>query len=152
MIPILVDTNVIVDVLAEREGFYDAARKLLAFSEFGDYGLWMSSSQLTDLHYILSNGGRRSEQAAARAAVLGVRHFVRVCAPGEREVDLALASAWDDFDAALVYQAAMSIGARAIVTRNAGDYAASSIPVLSPTEFFSWLERLHNVYYEEIDF
>ncbi|WP_346696654.1 hypothetical protein [Thermophilibacter mediterraneus] len=75
-----------------------------------------------------------------------------VCAPGEREVDLALASAWDDFDAALVYQTAMSIGARAIVTRNAGDYAASSIPVLSPTEFFSWLERLHNVYYEEIDF
>ena len=152
MIPILVDTNVIVDVLAEREGFYDAARKLLAFSEFGDYGLWMSSSQLTDLHYILSNGGRRSEQAAARAAILGVRRFVRVCAPSEREVDLALESAWDDFEDSLVHQAAVSIGARAIITRNAADFTASSIPVFSPAEFFSWLERRHNLHYEEIDF
>ena len=68
MIPVLVDSNVIVDFLAERAGFYEEARKLLVFSEFGDYELWMSSSQITDVHYILSNGGRRSELPAARAA------------------------------------------------------------------------------------
>ena len=53
MIPVLVDSNVIVDFLAERAGFYEEARKLLVFSEFGDYAeLWMSSSQITDVHYI----------------------------------------------------------------------------------------------------
>lgn len=152
MIPVLVDSNVIVDFLAERTSFYEEARKLLVFSEFGDYELWMSSSQITDVHYILSNGGRRSELPAARAALRGIRRFVRVCSPGEREVDLALDSTWEDFEDALVYQAAVSIGARAIVTRNERDFSLSSIPALSPTAFFPWFEHRYGRYYEELPF
>lgn len=152
MIPVLVDSNVIVDFLAERTGFYEEARRLLVFSEFGDYELWMSSSQITDAHYILSNGGRRSELSAARAALRGIRRLVRVCSPGEREVDLALDSTWEDFEDALVYQAAASIGARAIVTRNEKDFALSSIPALSPAAFFPWFEHRYGHHYEELPF
>ena len=152
MIPVLVDSNVIVDFLAERAPFYDAARRLLAFSAFGDYGLWMSSSQVADVHYILSNGGRRSDLAAAHAALQGIRRLVHVCAPGEREVDLALESNWEDFEDALVYQAAVSVGARAIITRNARDFALSSIPALTPDEFFPWLEARLNITYDEVPY
>ena len=152
MIPVLVDSNVIIDFLAERNGFYEAARRLLVFSELGDYELWMSSTQITDVHYILSNGGRRSELVAARSALQGIRRFIHVCSPGEREVDLALDSTWEDFEDALVYQAAVSIGARAIITRNEKDFSLSSIPALSPTDFFTWLDRRHNLTYDEIPF
>ena len=152
MIPVLVDSNVIVGFLAERAEFYEAARRLLVFSEFGNYGLWMSSTQITDVHYILSNGGRRSELVAARSALQGIRRFVHVCSPGEREVDLALDSNWEDFEDALVYQAAVSIGARVIITRNEKDFSLSSIPALSPTDFFPWFERHHGHYYEELPF
>lgn len=152
MIPVLVDSNVIVDFLAERAEFYEAARRLLVFSEFGDYELWMSSSQITDVHYILSNGGRRADLPAARAALRGVRRLVSVCSPGEREVDLALDSTWEDFGDALVHQAAVSIGAHAIVTRNERDFSLSSIPALSPADFFPWFERHHGHHYEELPF
>ena len=46
----------------------------------------------------------------------------------------------------------MSIGARAIVTRNERDFSLSSIPALSPTAFFPWFEHRYGRYYEELPF
>lgn len=39
MIRVLVDSNVLVDFLAQRGGFYELARKLMVFAEMGDYEL-----------------------------------------------------------------------------------------------------------------
>ena len=150
MIRVLVDSNVLVDFLVRRGDFYGLARKLMVFAEMGDYELWMSSSQVTDVFYVLSNGGRPSCVSAARDALRALRRFVRVCAPGEREVDRALDSDWPDFEDALVYQVATSIDAAVIVTRNARDFGRSAIPVRTPEEFFSWMERHNHVAYDEI--
>lgn len=152
MTRVLVDSNVLVDFLARRGGFYALARKLMVFAEMGDYELWMSSSQVTDVFYVLSGGGKASHAPAARDALLALRGFVHVCAPGEREVDRALESAWPDFEDALVYQTAASIDASVIVTRNARDFARSAIPACTPEEFFSWMERHNRVAYAEIEF
>ena len=151
MIRVLVDSNVLVDFLARRGGFYELARRLMIFAEMGDYELWASSSQVTDIFYVLSNGGRPSCTPAAREALLALRRFVRVCAPGEREVDRALESDWPDFEDALAYQVATSIDASVIVTRNARDFGRSAIPVRTPEEFFSWMERRNHVSYAEIE-
>lgn len=150
MIRVLVDSNVLVDFLARRAGFYALARKLMVFAEMGDYELWMSSSQVTDVFYVLSSGGKASCAPAAREALAALRRFVHVCAPGEREVDRALGSAWTDFEDALVYQVATSIDASVIVTRNGCDFARSAIPVCTPEEFFSWMTRHCHVAYEEV--
>ena len=152
MIRVLVDSNVLVDFLARRGDFYELARKLMVFAEMGDYELWVSSSQVTDVFYVLSNGGRASCAPAAREALLALRRFVRVCAPGEREVDRALESDWPDFEDALVYQVATSIDASVIVTRNARDFERSAIPARTPEEFFSWMERRNHVAYDEVAF
>ena len=37
MIRVLVDSNVLVDFLARRGGFYELARRLMIFAEMGDY-------------------------------------------------------------------------------------------------------------------
>ena len=66
MIPVLVDSNVIVDFLAERAGFYEEARKLLVFSEIGDYELWMSSSQITDVRTVPSDKLRDATEVGAQ--------------------------------------------------------------------------------------
>ena len=151
MIRVLVDSNVLVDYLSRRGGFYELARRLMIFAEMGDYELWVSSSQVTDIFYVLSNGGRPSCAPAAREALLALRRFVRVCAPGEREVDRALESDWPDFEDALVYQVATSIDASVIVTRNVRDFGRSAVPVRTPEEFFSWMERRNRVLYAEIE-
>lgn len=80
----------------------------------------------------------------------GLREIVRVCAPGEEEVDRALESSWQDFEDALVYQAAMSLRARCIVTRNAHDFDCSSLPVLDCAGFFEWVERKNYLAYSKV--
>ena len=57
-VELLLDTNVVVDYLNEREPFYEKARLLMIGGRVGEFELWVSSSQVTDLVYILSNGGR----------------------------------------------------------------------------------------------
>ncbi|WP_350454009.1 PIN domain-containing protein [Slackia heliotrinireducens] len=149
MIRILVDTNVILDFMLKRTDF-DFARWLLIFSKMNDYELWVSSSQIADLHYIASNRGNRRHAERARAALLHLRKFVNVVSVGQREVDLALDSQWDDFEDSLVHQAAVSIGANVLVTRNLADFERSSIPAMTPEAFFTWMEERHGIYYTEM--
>lgn len=88
---LLLDTNVVVDYLNEREPFYEKARLLMIGGRVGEFELWISSSQVTALVYILSNGGRASEMDAVMGQLRGLRTFVNVFAASEREIDLMLA-------------------------------------------------------------
>ena len=49
MMRVLVDTNVLIDFLAQRAPFFDEACKLLVFAAMGDYELWASASQISDI-------------------------------------------------------------------------------------------------------
>jgi predicted nucleic acid-binding protein len=152
MIRALVDTNVLVDFLARREPFYPSSRRLMVFAAMGDYELWMSSSQVTDLYYILTNGGRKDGAESCKAAMRGLRRVVRVAAPGEREVDTALDSPWSDFEDAFVCQTAIGIRAQAIITRNLEDFAQAPPPIFDVGSFFEWMRRTHRVSYEELGY
>ena len=55
---VMVDTNVLVDYLNEREPFCQDSRLLMIAANVGDVELWLCASQLTDLVYILSDGGK----------------------------------------------------------------------------------------------
>lgn len=150
-VDVVVDSNVLIDYLKERDGFA-LARKLLVFSEMGDYGLWMSASQATDLFYIMTSGGRKTLSAQVRDMIRCLRKSVGVLPITQREVDLALDSGWEDFEDSVLHQAAVNNGASAIVTRDARGFMRSAIPVLVPEEFFEWMERKNGIAYEEITF
>lgn len=150
-VDVVVDSNVLIDYLKERDGFA-LARKLLVFSEMGDYGLWMSASQVTDLFYIMTSGGRKTLSAQVRDMIRCLRKSVGVLPITQREVDLALDSGWEDFEDSVLHQVAVNNGASAIVTRDARGFVRSAIPVLDPEEFFEWMERKNGIAYEEITF
>ena len=88
---LLLDTNVVVDFLHEREPHYRKTRLLMSAGRVGEFDLWITSSQVTDLVYILSDGGKRSELPRVLEQLRGLRTFVNVYAVGDREVDRALA-------------------------------------------------------------
>ena len=150
-VDVVVDSNVLIDYLKERDGFA-LARKLLVFSEMGDYGLWMSASQVTDLFYIMTSGGRKTLSAQVRDMIRCLRKSVGVLPITQREIDLALDSGWEDFEDSVLHQAAVNNGASAIVTQDARGFERSAIPVLDPEEFFEWMERKNGIAYEEITF
>ncbi len=149
---LFVDTNIIIDYLDERPGFAGSARKLMLLGFLREFDLWMSSSQVIDMFYILTNGGHPSKAEEAKASIREVRKFVRVCSLGEADIDAALDSTWSDFEDACVYQCARKIRADAIITRNKKDFEKSSIKVFDCEEWFSYLAQSKGLTYEEIPF
>ncbi|MDO4502726.1 MAG: PIN domain-containing protein [Coriobacteriia bacterium] len=151
MINVLVDSNVAIDFLARRPGFYEDARKLFVFGAMGDYQLWMSSSQLTDLFYILTEG-KAFERARGKERMRQLLRFVRVCSIDEGDVVAALDSPWDDFEDALVHKAALKMNASALVTRDEKGFAASFVRTCDAAGFLQWMEGQNGISYAEVEF
>lgn len=147
---LLLDTNVVIDYLNEREPHYEKTRLLMIGGHVGEFELWISSSQVTDLVYILSNGGRSNEIDAVVEQLRGLRTFVNVFAASEREVDLMLAASWRDPEDYLLYEIALALRADALITRNRHDFPQGLVPVMDCDEFFQWMRDAHGLDYDEV--
>lgn len=116
----------------------------------GEFELWMSSSQIIDLVYGLSdgNGGECSEDIRER--LRGIRTFVNVFPVSDREIDLMLAAAWKDPEDYLLVEVALALKADAIVTRNQKDFPKGLVKVLDCDEFFAWMKEERGLVYDEV--
>lgn len=150
MFKFLLDTNVFVDALAKREPYYESARLLLALGSLGEFELWISSTQATDIFYILSEGGSAKRLEWAKTQMTELRTYVHACSFTEEDIDNALASTWKDFEDACINQVAHKIKPDVIVTGNTKDFVLSDYPVFNCNDLFSWLEQKHGITYEEI--
>ncbi|MFR3091011.1 MAG: type II toxin-antitoxin system VapC family toxin [Eggerthella lenta] len=108
---LLLDTNVVIDYLHEREPYYDKVRLLMTAGRVGEFSLWITSSQVTDLIYILSEGGKRSLLSRVLEQLRGMRTFVNVHAVSDREVDRMLAASWKDPEDSLIFESALEMRA-----------------------------------------
>ncbi|MBC2889393.1 type II toxin-antitoxin system VapC family toxin [Gordonibacter massiliensis (ex Traore et al. 2017)] len=147
---LLLDTNVVIDFLHEREPYYRKTRLLMTAGRVGEFDLWITSSQMTDLIYILSEGGNRSLLPRVLEQLRGLRTFVNVHAVSDREVDRMLAAAWKDPDDSLIFESALEMGADAIVMRNQRDFESSVVKVVDCDEFFAWMREDFGFDYDEI--
>lgn len=147
---LLLDTNVVIDFMSRREPFYDDARLLMVGGRAGEFELWISSTQVTDLVYILSDGGRQSEVPDVLERLRGLRTFVEVYPVGGREVDQMLASRWKDPEDALIYEVALAIRADFIVTRNQVDFEDGLVRAVDCSGFLDHVEFEKGISYREI--
>lgn len=147
---LLLDTNIVIDYLNRRAPFYEKARLLMIAGRVGEFELWITSSQVTDLMYILSDGGRRERACDVREQLRGLRTFVNVYAVSDSEIDRMLASTWKDPEDALMFEAALSMRADALVTRNQGDFESDLVRVVDCEEFFAWVRNDYGLEYGEV--
>lgn len=145
---LLLDTNVLVDYYARREPFFDAAAKLRCAAYFGDVELWASAQSFADIEYILR---RAIPIDALRAMMRESLGFLNISTPSATDVHDAIASAWPDFEDFLVARSAERVRADYLVTRDANGFAQARIPVVSPTEFLSIMEKRHGIVYDDIE-
>lgn len=147
---LFVDSNIAIDYLKMREPFFGAARKLMTLGSLGELDLWMSTTQASDLFYILSLGGKKSLAAQIKEQLRTLRKSVHMIGLSEVEFDAALVSNWEDVEDACVYQAALKVKAQAIITRNKDDFQMSSIRVFTADELFDYLRDEKGFIYEEL--
>lgn len=128
---ILIDTDVLVDLVLDREPHADAAEELLGKIEHGVEVAniaWHSIFNLYDVADRVIGGDR------AREFIHELIRFLPVAPTGTEAVRYAADLPMADFEDAIQVAAARACGATRIVTRNVSDYARSPIPAVTPQE------------------
>jgi predicted nucleic acid-binding protein len=132
---IFLDTDVVLDHLADRQPFAEYAHRLLALAETGELIACVSVLSFSNLYYIL----RKLKGHADKLTLLRqLKSLVQVLPVTDTEIAAAFSSSFKDFEDAIQYFSAKADGhIIAIVTRNRVDYSGSQIPVMSPDEFLA---------------
>lgn len=134
---VLIDTNIILDYLLEREPFLQDAEALFQAIISKQIVGYVTATTLTDIFYI----ARRHTQdiKRAREAVRRTLLILGVCPVSRTVLEIALISGTPDFEDAVQVASAIHQSLDTIVTRD-GDFVSNSIPVLSIAQVFQNLK------------
>jgi predicted nucleic acid-binding protein len=133
-VKVLFDTNVVLDVLLDREAHVDVAAKLFALIDNGRLEGSVCATTVTTIYYIAAKSFGRKR---AHVQVREILDLFDVSDVGRDVLDRALALDFADFEDAVAHEAARASGASAIVTRDGGDFANASLPVFDPAELLA---------------
>lgn len=126
---ILLDTNIIIDFLGERKGFYDPAAKIMTLADRKKIKIYVSAVSMATAYYVLAKYENK------KAALEKVRKFKVLCeisSMNNQVFEKALNAPFDDFEDALQYFSAVEDSCDLIVTRNEKDFKTALIPVMNP--------------------
>ena len=130
---VLVDSNVIIDVLTRREPFYNDSNSALERLFRDGSKLYVSSSSITDIYYLLrkriGNHKRALEEIKKLAGAFDIAEVNQQCI-----ID-ALQSKMSDFEDAVIDSVAANIGVNIILTRNKKDFKEAKTKICTPDEF-----------------
>ena len=133
MMTVFVDTNILIDLLCERESFVQSARMLFAYGYSGRLTLVLSSLSLVNAVYI----ARKYGHVDVRERLDDITEFVEVVDLRKEVAKRALTCEWKDYEDAVQYMSAIKENADCIVTRNKKDFWKSVIPVYTIEELMS---------------
>ena len=133
---LFLDTNVILDVLTQRQPWARSSTRVLALLGNEAHEGFVAAHTFATLHYMM-----RKTSGAPRtvAALLDLIRVVKVAPLDHELVVQALALPWKDFEDALQAVCAINVDADILVTRNPRDFLASPIRVMDPEELLSHL-------------
>lgn len=131
---VLFDTNVVLDVLLDRDPHVRVAAKLFALVDNGLVEGSICATTVTTIYYIAAKSFGRTRAHNLVHDLLAVF----TVAPVDRDVlDRAVDLGFDDFEDAVVHEAARASGVAAIVTRDGAGFANATLPVFDSQELLA---------------
>ena len=131
---VLFDSDVLIDVLAQRQPFVTASAQALSRVTQPEVQGFVSGHAVTNIFYILR---RQVGSETARELLSRLLQHLQVASVTDEVIRAALQSSMTDFEDAVTSEAANAAGVEVIVTRNTPDFAASAIPTVLPEEFLA---------------
>ncbi|MBL7473722.1 type II toxin-antitoxin system VapC family toxin [Robertkochia sediminum] len=132
---ILIDTNIIIDLLAKREPYYKDAATLFTLADENRITLTISSLTFANTNYILT---KLTSVKSSRQILRKFKVLVEILDLNDKIIELALSDAnFKDFEDGLQYYSAIENDIEVIITRNKKDFKGSMIPVLTSKEFLA---------------
>lgn len=128
------DLNIILDVLQNREPFYEASAQLLAYAETGKIQGLIAPHSLTTLFYLIS---KDQSAAKARATITNLLQFLSVAKIDQSTIEQAMSLSYRDFEDAVQMISAVQCKSDYFVTRNPKDFHPPMLTVIQPGELIA---------------
>lgn len=134
---VLFDTNVVLDVMLDREPFAADAVQLFSRVEAGELSGWICATTVTTIHYLAT---KVIGAVQAKEEMNKLLSLFEVAAVNRGVLESALGLPFADFEDAVIHEAARHVAVEGIITRDNKGFQRAVLPVYSPTELLSALE------------
>ena len=130
----LVDTNVLLDVFLNRLPYYESSAFIWGVAENQRADVFISAISYNNIFYMI---WKHAGKDAAQRAIEVLNATFSLAPLDQATLGKAIMSRKADFEDAIQFYSALSIGAECIVTRNAKDFPQDVLPLLTPDSFYS---------------
>jgi len=138
MTKLFIDTNVMIDIIDQRQPYYDDAAKIITLAEKQTIKLVASSLSFVNTFYVLS---KTNEKANLIDVLTNFRIVCEVSNIDEINIDKSLHSGFNDFEDAVQYYSALHHDCDIFITRNKKDFKKAEISIMTPAEFLTSIKR-----------
>jgi predicted nucleic acid-binding protein len=135
---LFLDTNVVIDLLGEREPFYESVAKIATLADRGKIQLIVSALTYSTVYYLLS---RFEDKGVVKEKIRKFKVIAETSDLTDKIIDKGLSSKFSDFEDSLQYYCAVKMDCNILITRNGKDFKESVIPVLTPDEYLNSLKN-----------
>jgi predicted nucleic acid-binding protein len=134
---VLFDSDVVLDLVLDREPFAEDAAALFEMHEQGRIGDHVSGITLVNVFYVAR---KLKGMDAARLAVKELLTTLSVCPVDQNILKAAHTLPFSDDEDAVRHACAEAGGFDAIVTRNLEDYEGAALPAFAPGDFLKHMQ------------
>ena len=134
---IFMDTNVVIDFLADRQPFSLDAARLFNMSVEGRIKIYISAVSYNNIYYVLRQSLTNNATIKLLESLADITEITDV---NDQVIRQSLKTDFKDYEDAIQYYSALTIpNVDFIVTRNTKDFKKSSLPVLTSIEAIALL-------------
>lgn len=130
---IALDTNIILDVLLNREPFVELSANIISSVEKKKIEGYLCATTITTLDYLISKETNRNR---ARTEIRKLLNLFKISAVNSKVLEMSLHSEFKDFEDAVQYYSGEYCGVKGLVTRNTKDYKPAKLPIYTPEELW----------------
>lgn len=133
---ILLDTDIVLDLVLDRDPFVVSAAAIFTLHEQGRIKGYVSGITLVNVFYVTR---KAKGMVSARKAVEELLASLHVCPLDQAILETAHLLPFTDYEDAVQHACATASALDAIITRNLKDYKNATLPIYSPTDFLNQL-------------
>ncbi|MBP3764089.1 MAG: PIN domain-containing protein [Bacteroidales bacterium] len=130
---VFVDTNVLLDLLLERDPWAKDAAILFSMADRREIELLCCSLSFSTAIYLMQRFKYTRKEIVSKLSI--VKSICTITTINGSVIDRILQSDFCDLEDAIQYYSALAYGAEVIVTRNTADFSEVRIPVFTPQDY-----------------
>lgn len=131
---VFVDTNILIDLVCNREKFADEAELLFSLAYQEKIIIVISALSYVNTIYISKKYGFSLSEI--KNSLIHISSFTETADCSGDAVSWALSCNWKDYEDAIQYKSAQASKCTSIITRNPKDFKGSTLPIYSIEEFY----------------